>query len=225
VTEQRWPTHAAADLFPLLADDELRLLADDIAKHGLVEPVWLWDDPERGAVLLDGRNRVTACGMADVKLRTRKYTGSDPITFSISQNMRRRHLTTGQKAAVGAAAEPLYAAEAKRRMLAGAKPAADPEADPPQGSNGNKPKRAPQARDKAAKTAGTSGRSVAQFKRIEQQAPDLAEKVKAGHHAEYSRANEWVVNGSRLIAVKDGHPLHEVTLFDVLRFPGSTDAA
>lgn len=41
------------------------------------------------------------------------------------------------------------------------------------------------------------------------------------HHAECSRANEWAVNGSRLIEVKDRHPLHDVTLFDVLRFAES----
>jgi len=41
------------------------------------------------------------------------------------------------------------------------------------------------------------------------------------HHAECSSANEWAVNGSRLIAVKDRHPLHDVTLFDVIRFAES----
>jgi hypothetical protein len=38
------------------------------------------------------------------------------------------------------------------------------------------------------------------------------------HHSECRRATEWKVDGSRLMAVKDGHVLHEVTLFDVLRF-------
>lgn len=37
------------------------------------------------------------------------------------------------------------------------------------------------------------------------------------HHHECKRATEWLVNGKRLMAVKDGHPLHELTLFDVLR--------
>lgn len=38
------------------------------------------------------------------------------------------------------------------------------------------------------------------------------------HHHECRRANEWAVRGDRLMAAKDGHPLHEVTLFDVLKF-------
>lgn len=38
------------------------------------------------------------------------------------------------------------------------------------------------------------------------------------HHHECRRANEWKVDGERLLAVKDGNPLHQITLFDVLRF-------
>lgn len=36
------------------------------------------------------------------------------------------------------------------------------------------------------------------------------------HHAECGRANEWQVHRGRLVAAKDGNPLHEITLFDVL---------
>lgn len=38
------------------------------------------------------------------------------------------------------------------------------------------------------------------------------------HHGVCGHANEWSVDGRRLIAVKDGNPLHEVTLFDVLHW-------
>lgn len=183
----RWTTHPAAELFPLLDGAELQELADDIRTHGLIEPVWLWDDPERGTVLLDGRNRARACEIAGVRLETRRYAGGDPITFSISQNMKRRHLTVGQKAAVAVDSLPLYEAQAKQRQAEAARrttekvnaqvTASSLGADLPQPA---KPKRAPRARDKAAKAAGTSGRSAAQFKRVQEQAPDLAEKVRAG---------------------------------------------
>lgn len=240
-TVTSYPVHPAAELFPLLADDELADLAEDIRTHGLVEPVWLYDDPELGTVLLDGRNRARACEIADVPLRLRKYSGDDPITFSISQNMKRRHLTVGQKAAVGYAALPLYEEEARRRKAvaaaeenrrrateaaarreledrertvaengkaADAKPReANPEwADLPtpgasKSSSGpqitststtnpaappaRRRERAPQpepdrARNRAASVAGTSGRAVAQFKRIAEQAPDLSDKVRSG---------------------------------------------
>jgi hypothetical protein len=38
------------------------------------------------------------------------------------------------------------------------------------------------------------------------------------HHHECRRANEWTVNGGLLVAAKEGNPLHEITLFDVLNF-------
>jgi 16S rRNA G966 N2-methylase RsmD len=186
VTESQWPVHPAAELFPLLGEAELAELAEDIRANGLHEPIWLWDDPERGTVLLDGRNRYAACRLVGVAETTQRYIGDDPITFSISRNMKRRHLTTGQKAAVAEAAEPLIAAQTRQREVlrkstslrdeSGTQIKAT-EADLPQSP---KPKRAPQSRDIAATVAGTSGRAVAQFKRVKQQAPDLAEKVRTG---------------------------------------------
>jgi hypothetical protein len=63
--------HPAADLFPLMGDDELAELGEDILKHGLREPVVVMRQYRRGAdgkfdlreydlVLLDGRNRLDA---------------------------------------------------------------------------------------------------------------------------------------------------------------------
>ena len=171
-----WPVHPAAELFPLLPDDELHDLADDIKRHGLHEPVWLWSDPERGTVLLDGRNRYRACAIAGVTPSTRTYHGDDPIAFSVSANEKRRHLTAGQRAFLALQLEALYAAEAKR-----GRPRNDEReilADL-RGFN---------ARDKtsverAAKVVKASGRGVSQAKRVEREAPDLADKVKSGSMA------------------------------------------
>ena len=58
-------THPAAEMFPLLGDDELRELADDIAAHGLREPIVV-----QGGTLIDGRNRLRACVMAGVEPTT-----------------------------------------------------------------------------------------------------------------------------------------------------------
>jgi ParB-like chromosome segregation protein Spo0J len=55
--------HPVAALFPMRADDELDELAADIKERGLLQPVVL--DAE-GRVL-DGRNRLAACGKAGVK--------------------------------------------------------------------------------------------------------------------------------------------------------------
>lgn len=190
MTELPWPAHPAAELFPMLNDEELAELADNIRDHGLNQPVWLYDDPVQGVCLLDGRNRARACAMVGARVETRFYRGDDPIGFSISENMHRRHLTTGQRADVALRSLPLYEAEAERRKMAGTRTdlpenqrqrdAPNPVADRPQGSVPDQQKRAPLSRDRAAKTAGTSGRAVARMKRVAEQAPDLAAKVRSG---------------------------------------------
>ena len=44
--------------------------------------------------------------------------GDDPVQFSLSANLHRRHLNQGQKAMVALKVEELFAAEAKKRMAA-----------------------------------------------------------------------------------------------------------
>lgn len=171
-----WPVHPAAELFPLLGAEELAELAADVKAQGLHEAVWLYRDPDRGVMLLDGRNRWRACEAAGAECRTRYYGGADPIAFSLSLNMKRRHLTAGQKAFTALEVEKLYASEAKR-----GRPRKDE-----QETRADLHEYSPHERRsdvRAAKATGASGRAVSQAKRVEQQAPDLAEKVRAGHIA------------------------------------------
>jgi ParB-like nuclease domain len=88
--------HPAADLFPLMPDDELDELAEDIKNHGQQNPIVLSVDGQ----LLDGRNRVIACERAGVEPKTRTLTGGDPVAFIISMNLKRRHLDTSQRAMI-----------------------------------------------------------------------------------------------------------------------------
>lgn len=88
--------HPAAAVFPMLSDDELRDLADDIKANGLLHPIII--DAE-GAIV-DGRNRYAACGIAGVEPRYQVLNGHDPIAFILSQNIARRHLTKGQQAMI-----------------------------------------------------------------------------------------------------------------------------
>lgn len=175
-------SHPAADLFPMLGEAELLELAEDIRDHGLIEPVWTVErDGER--VVLDGRNRLAACERAGVEPRFRPYTGDDPIGFSVSQNVKRRHLNAGQLGMLSLNTAALYESEAAARRAATLKQNAPVEADRPQRSAATPhpvAARAPQSRDRAAKVTGASGRVVGRAKRVAQKAPDLAEQVIAG---------------------------------------------
>jgi hypothetical protein len=93
--------HPVADLFPMLPEDELRDLAEDIKIRGQLQPIVL-DKPE-GAIL-DGRNRFAACKLAGVEPEFVVYEGDDPDGYALAVNISRRHMTKGQQALVVAKA-------------------------------------------------------------------------------------------------------------------------
>lgn len=91
--------HPLANLFPMLSDKELDELGDDMQTNGQVETVKL----HRGMVL-DGRNRYTACGKKGLGVRTEIFNGTDreALSWVISKNLKRRHLTESQRAMIAA---------------------------------------------------------------------------------------------------------------------------
>jgi ParB-like chromosome segregation protein Spo0J len=104
--------HPAADLFPMVEGDEFRELCADIKARGLAQPITIWTD----GTLLDGRNRLLACYETHQEVVVDKYLGTDPVQFSLSANLHRRHLNQGQKAMVALKVEELFSAEAKKRQ-------------------------------------------------------------------------------------------------------------
>jgi ParB family chromosome partitioning protein len=87
--------HPAAEIFPMLPAEELAALASDIAVNGLLLPITLDDD---GAVV-DGRNRLAACKMAEVQPRFETLKpGVDPRGYVASRNIQHRHLSKGRQA-------------------------------------------------------------------------------------------------------------------------------
>jgi hypothetical protein len=91
--------HPFAALFPELPPEELSLLVRDIKERGQLEPIILYK-----GLILDGRNRYRACQIAGVKpwieeFNTKAAKGT-PEDFVLSRNLRRRHLSMGQKAAI-----------------------------------------------------------------------------------------------------------------------------
>jgi hypothetical protein len=91
-----YPVHPCADVFPMMPDDEIDALAEDIKAHGLRTPVVLTSRD----VVLDGRNRLEALSRLGVNWSdvTFTYHEADPAAFVISANIRRRHLTKEQQA-------------------------------------------------------------------------------------------------------------------------------
>ena len=187
--------HPAADLFPMVEGDELRELCADIKERGLQQPIVICRD----GMLLDGRNRLVACHRTGQRIALKRYEGSDPVQFSLSANLYRRHLSMSQRNMTGALAEDLLASlrEQARERIAQAgrsaapgKPAEKASApvrdlsllpavarpSPPLPTRPEGRKTAAQA----AKLVGGSARGVEQAMRVKREAPDLVPKVMAG---------------------------------------------
>jgi hypothetical protein len=162
--------HPIADVWPMMAEDKLRELADDIRKNGQLVPVWLYEGK-----ILDGRNRWAACKIAGIEPKTKEYTGEEPTAFAVAMNDRRRHMNKGALAAVAAELEPFFAADAKRRYEATVgRPRKSVEKVPPISTP------QPKAREEAAKSVGVNDRYVSDAKKVKQEAPEVFERLKAG---------------------------------------------
>lgn len=85
--------HPFADRFPMLDDESLKALAEDIATNGQLHPIVL----DSNGVLIDGRNRLRACEIAGVEPEFVVFDG-DPVAFIIGQNLQRRDLSQDRKA-------------------------------------------------------------------------------------------------------------------------------
>lgn len=95
-------THPAAGVFPLLEGSDFEALREDIRKRGQLEPCITWVDETDTEWLLDGRNRSRACADLGIEPSVRRVEcpPSDVVALVVSLNLRRRHLTPTQLAAV-----------------------------------------------------------------------------------------------------------------------------
>ena len=164
--------HPAADTFPLIQGQEFDALVEDIRTNGLNDPIIL----DKQGRILDGRNRYRACLKAGVEPRFEDWQGKEgeEMTFVVSANLQRRHLTTGQKAMW--AAEHLVPGlvlqgkkrrgEASRRRNSG------------EPKRGNRPDL--DAPTVAGKMVGVGENVMDKCSHLLREAPDLADEVRAG---------------------------------------------
>lgn len=168
--------HPIADVWPMMDEEKLHELAEDIRHNGQLVPVWLYEGK-----ILDGRNRWAACQLAGVVPKTQPYTGNEPTAFAVALNDRRRHMNKGALAAVAAELEPFFAEDARRRQreAGGDKKSITAKSlveKIPQAIA----RQLPKARDEAARSVGVNDRYVSDAKKVKAEAPEVFEQLKAG---------------------------------------------
>lgn len=164
--------HPLANVFPLLEGEEFAELVADIQKHGVLEPIVLYEQK-----VLDGRNRYLAARQTDTPYTTVGWHGEcgDPLSFVVSRNMLRRQLTPSQRGMCAAKARAIFDEVANTRRGATLKRGQE---NPVPVSL---PERKGDARDLAGKAFGVSGKLVDQARTVRQAGiPDLATCVEQG---------------------------------------------
>lgn len=153
--------HPACIAVPNISEKEFDALCIDVKQNGLRHEIILTKKGE----LIDGRNRLRACYAGQVEPRF-KQVATDPWEVAYSENISRRHLTTGQLAIFAARRKSHEVIAAKERQ--GTR--TDIQVTLPECSTG-------QSRDKAGEQLGVSGSSVDKAAKIIELCPDVAEKV------------------------------------------------
>ena len=201
--------HPAADLFPMVEGNEFRELCADVKERGLAQPITIWTD----GTLLDGRNRLMACFETNQEVLIDEYLGADPVQFSLSANLHRRHLNAGQRAVVALMVRELLQPAARERQgeRTDLKPkTADIPADLREREVAAQEDQRREARQRevaaqAAKSVGASPRAVEQAARVERSAPDLLPQVQAGTMA-LDRAHREAQQRERQVAASRPAP-------------------
>lgn len=176
--------HPLAELIPPMSEEEFSDLLADIRANGLRSPITLYEEK-----VLDGRHRLRACEELGISPPTAHFDGDDPTAFVISMNLRRRNLTTGQRATAALALLDYEKARAKERQGEHAKTATrdeqghvTPSVRQSAGTRtpGSTREQRREAVNEAGKRLGVSGKSVERARRVAADDPDLHEQVKRG---------------------------------------------
>ncbi len=98
MNELEYEVHPIAELLPPMAEDVFQDFKADVATHGQKDPATIWQGK-----LIDGRHRARACKELGLKLIvTELADDQDPLQYSLSRNLYRRHLTPSERAVIAA---------------------------------------------------------------------------------------------------------------------------
>src|SRR5699024_4555396 len=182
-----YPVRPVASLFPMIDDESLNALAEDIKKNGQREPIIvayldeaMIDEP----VVIDGRNRHAACKLAGVEpefkfvmsLNDRELSTHVIADWIISHNLHRRHLTTSQKAMVGQGYLAYLKEEAKKRQLSTLKQNATDTVSAK--TREREAGRESRSDVQAAKIVGVGEKSIRDAEYVATHDPELAQQVR-----------------------------------------------
>jgi len=177
---QKLEPHPLAQMFPAVPPDEMAQIVADIKKHGIIEPIWMYEGK-----VLDGWHRYQAAIKAGKEPKLREWKGDDPMAFVISMNVLRRHLNGSQRMQI-----VTRAALVEHKTI-------------PRGTVGEK--RPPETGDLTAEQLADQAhvsKSYANYAlRVEREAPELGDKVIAGQMS-LEDANEIIARKERKAAGK-----------------------
>jgi ParB-like chromosome segregation protein Spo0J len=171
--------HPACLLLPAMTEEEYRELLEDIRVNGQRHPIVV----DQHGVILDGRHRWRAVWHLGLepKVETFHGTEAEKVALVIAENIKRRHLTTQQRAAI--AAELATMKSGARTDLA------------PNGAAAIREHGVSDAQ--AAKVIGVSERSVERAKQRMRTDPEAHEKAKAGTLKRKPMPKPKTVDGDR----------------------------
>ena len=164
--------HPLCTLFPRMTGAEFDSLKNDISENGLRQPIMLHD-----GMILDGGNRYQACVESGAQMEFMEYSGEDPVSFVLSANLHRRHLSAGQQATIVAAATDWSKAHGhggKRTNVASAQEEALP---------------LETVADRAAMSGATT-RTQRDADKLVKEHPELAKQVTSGEKSLYQAVKE-----------------------------------
>jgi len=109
--------HPIAELFPAMTEDEFEGLKADIKANGQRDSITVWMGQ-----LIDGRHRLRACNELGIEpIVGELMEETDPVTWAISLNLHRRHLSTAQRAEIAARLATLKRGQVGMRLHPGRK--------------------------------------------------------------------------------------------------------